>query len=89
MALWKLEPTEVRSDDWKLSDHHGVVIVRAPDESSARMAAKQRFSKAAKVENPKADTPINPWGQSKLSSCTQTADPRFEPDGPTEVLDPT
>lgn len=36
MALWKLQPLDLSDSNWEASSHRGVVIVRAPDEETAR-----------------------------------------------------
>jgi hypothetical protein len=37
MPLWKLRPLDLSDPNWEASSHRGVVIVRAPDEETARV----------------------------------------------------
>jgi hypothetical protein len=87
MPLWKLQPLDLSDPNWEASSHREVVIVRAPDEESARdeaqraFGAKTRFSPGAGVKTP-------PWKRASLVSAERVRDERYEEEGPTEVLEP-
>jgi hypothetical protein len=87
MPLWKLQPLDLSDPNWEASSHRGVVIVRAPDEESARdeaqraFGAKTRFSPGAGVKTP-------PWKRAALVSAERVRDERYEEERPTEVLEP-
>ena len=42
MPLWKLQPLDLSDPNWEASSHRGVVVVRAPDEETARDEAGAR-----------------------------------------------
>lgn len=83
MPIWKLTPTDVRSDDWGGSTHKGEIIVRAPTESDARTKAGLTFAKAQREPR---NSPISPWRQEQLVTCTRLDDSGFDEDGPDAVL---
>jgi len=87
MPLWKLQPLDRSDPNWEASSHRGLVIVRAPDEETARDEAqrafgvKTRFSPGAGVKTP-------PWQRASLVSAERVRDERYEEEGPTAVLEP-
>lgn len=88
MAIWKLSPVDLKDPDWAASSHRGPVIVRARDEDEARRTAAEAFD--VKVgfklrEGVKAP----PWRRPALVRVEPIEDPRFEAEGPADVLDPS
>lgn len=88
MPIWKLVPTGVESDDWRLSTYMGEVMVRASDEREARDVVTNRYGKSAHVQ-PGDRTLHNPWSQDQLVTCEQVSNAGYAEDGPTEILSPT
>ena len=84
MPIFKLTPTANASDHWEGSTYKGVVIVRAPDEREARQHAANEFANFVK-HRPGDDSPLPPWEDPALVSCTKAAD---EVEGKTEILSP-
>jgi hypothetical protein len=87
MALWELRPVDLTDPNWEASSYRGIVIVRARNENAARRAAqdafgvKTRFRAGAGVTAP-------PWTRPDLVTAETIEDPRYDPEGPTEVLYP-
>jgi hypothetical protein len=87
MPIWKLIPVDLLDPNWDASSHRGVAIVRAPDEAAARGAAAEAFDVATRFP-PGAGVRVPPWGRATLVHAEQITDPRYDPDGPVQVLDP-
>jgi hypothetical protein len=87
MHIWKLEPTAAESEDWRTSIYKGPVIVRAKDETSARLLADRAFGIAVCIK-PGNDTPLRAWSQDNLVTCRHLDDSAYEKEGPEEVLSP-
>ena len=87
MAIYELKPITLQSPHWEGSTWKGRVIVRAPDESEARLAAAKAFT-VARRRHPGQDSPHCPWTDNTLVSCVQLHDSEYDEDGPTEVLYP-
>jgi len=87
MPVYKLEPTNEASYDWKTSEHKGLVIVRAQNENSARWKAEHEFGTFAK-EEPGKDVTSSPWLQNNLVICKQFDSSEYEEEGPEEILFP-
>jgi hypothetical protein len=79
MAIWKLEPTEVRSPDWKASTYTKKVFVRAESERNAREICAGAFLDAAEVKFGNKIA-INPW-QSSLVSAFTVQDSNYQDKG--------
>jgi hypothetical protein len=64
------------------------VVVRAPDEESARAQAQKRFGVAVRFP---AGTRIvgGPWTRPNLVRAEVLDDSRYSTDGPSEVLEPS
>ncbi len=88
MSLWKLSPIDVLDPNWEASSHRGMAIVRAPDEAAARDAAAKAFDVATRFP-PGAGVRVPPWGRATLVRAERITDPRYDPEGPVAVLDPT
>ncbi len=88
MPLWKLMPVDPSDPNWEASSHRGRVIVRAPDEESARIAAAEAFDVATRFK-PGRGVLAPPWKRPALVRVELIEDERYDPQGPTEVLDPT
>jgi hypothetical protein len=88
MAVWKLTPVDLTDQDWEASSHRGVSIVRAPDEKSARDAAEKAFGVKTRFQLGRG-VKAPPWKRPSLVQAERIDDPRYGPDGPTEVLEPS
>lgn len=88
MAVWRLIPLDLSDPNWEASSHRGAVVVRAPDEEKAREAAQQAFGLKTRFK-PKAGVLAPPWKRDALVRAEKIKDARYEPDGLTEVLDPS
>jgi hypothetical protein len=87
MPLWKLRPLDLSDPNWEASSHRGVVIVRAPDEETARDEAERAFGVKTRF-SPGERAKAPPWKRASLVSAARIWDQRYEEDGPTEVLEP-
>ena len=87
MAVWRLVPLDLTDPNWAASSYRGTVVVRAPDEESAREAAEKEFGIKTRFE-PGAGVKAPPWKRKLVAKAEQIEDPRFESEGPTEVLEP-
>ncbi len=88
MAIWKLTPVDLSDRDWQASSHRGVAIVRAPTEQAARNAAQAAFG--VKTGFPPGEgVKAPPWRRPALAQAERIKDPSFDPEGPTEVLQPS
>ncbi|MEK7992865.1 MAG: hypothetical protein AAB403_03575 [Planctomycetota bacterium] len=88
MKLWQLTPMKgQRSENWKRSSYDGSdgpVIVRAPDEDSARGRAACAFEQQAESRN----TLFSPWmmdTDTEISECTNSS---FPTAGSEQILHP-
>ncbi|HLB81022.1 MAG TPA: hypothetical protein VJJ77_11020 [Dongiaceae bacterium] len=88
MALWKLTPLDLTDRNWEASSHRGMAIVRAPDAQAARDAAQRAFGVKTRFRPGAGMTPP-PWERDELVKAESVADPRYDPEGPTEVLEPS
>jgi len=87
MPIWRLEPTEIESTDWRRSTYKGQVVVRAKNENEARKLASEKFDTAADVEHGQ-NTPMNPWFQGELVRCEQLVGSDYVEAGPDAILSP-
>jgi hypothetical protein len=87
MFIWKLTPVAIDDPLWLASSHRAPVVVRAPDEESARAAAQQQFGVAARFP---AGTGIvgAPWKRPNLVRAEILEESRHPIDGPLAVLEP-
>jgi hypothetical protein len=88
MAVWKLTPIDPTDPNWQASSHREIAIVRAPNELAARAAAAKAFDVATRFP-PHAPVRVPPWTRAALVKAEAIADPRYDAEGPTEVLHPT
>jgi hypothetical protein len=88
MALWKLSPYDPLDPNWQASSHRGMVIVRAPDEVSARDAAAKAFDVKTRFK-PGDGVLAPPWRRPATVKAERVKDARYEAEGPTEVLYPS
>ena len=84
MPVWKLTPTDLSDPNWEASSHRGMAVVRAPDEAAARAAAAAAFNVPTRFP----PTGGVKWHSPVLVKAERIDNPRYEPDGPTEILDP-
>ncbi len=87
MHIWKLSPLDTSARDWEASTCRDVVIVRAKNEEEARLCAMRRFAIATE-RDPKEDLRLCPWTQSRLVSCEELVDSRYQRTGEVAVLEP-
>ncbi len=88
MALWKLTPIDLLDPNWEASSHRAVVIVRAASEEAAREAAAEAFDVKTRFA-PGQGMKAPPWKRPALVQAEAIQDPRYEAEGPTEVLEPS
>ena len=88
MAIWKLTPLDPRDPNWAASSHRAVAIVRSPDEQGAREAAQAAFGVKTGFK-PGHGVTAPPWQRASLVKAEKIDDSRHDPDGPTEVLEPS
>jgi hypothetical protein len=81
MPVWKLTPNNPDHPSWKSSRHSGA-IVRAASEGAARRIT------AAAFQTSSDSTTDGPWTDPALVSVEEVEDPRYDPKGRSEVLDP-
>jgi hypothetical protein len=87
MFIWKLTPVATDDPLWLASSHRGPVVVRAPDEASARAAAQQEFGVAARFP-PGTGIVGAPWTRPNLVRAEILEGSRHTTDGPLAVLAP-
>ncbi len=79
---------DLTDPNWEASSHRAFAIVRAPDEEAAREAAQQAFGVKTGFR-PGGGIKAPPWKRESLVTAERIEDPRYEPDGPSEVLEPS
>jgi hypothetical protein len=87
MPVWKLTPIDLSDPNWEASSHRGTVVVRAADEDAARTVAARAFDVETRF-SPRRGAKFPPWHSPALVNAERIGDPRYEPKGPTEILDP-
>ena len=87
MTIWRLSPVDLSDPNWEASSHRGAVIVRAPDEKSAREVAQSAFGVQTRFR--RHSRPIAPWTRAELVLADHIEDQRYDPDGPSGVLVPS
>ncbi len=87
MPIWKLTPTDKKSDHWKQSYYKDYVIVRASSENEARAITKAAFCENVKRVTG-GDIPEDPWGQPDLVACELLEKSEYPEDGQAEILYP-
>jgi hypothetical protein len=88
MPVWKLTPIDPSDPNWQASSHRGMAVVRAPNEAAARAAAAEAFDVATRFP-PTGGAKFPPWNSPALVKAERIDNPRYEAEGPTEILDPT
>lgn len=87
MQIWKLTPLDLTDTNWEASSHREVAIVRARDEAAARAIAAKAFDVVTRFPPGKGlRTP--PWKRASLVKVEQIEDPRYDRQGPPQVLEP-
>lgn len=87
MAVWSLVPMDLDNPNWEASSHRGPVVVRAPNEEQARAVAAEAFDVKTGFRAGQGVL-FPPWTRAALVRAERIDDPRFEAEGPTEVLEP-
>jgi len=87
MPVWSLTPVDLDDPDWEASSHRGRVVVRAANEQQARSVAAQAFDVKTGFR-PGEGMRFPPWTRAEMVRAERIDDPRFEGDGPAEVLAP-
>jgi hypothetical protein len=88
MAIWRLCPIDLSDPNWEASSHRAAVIVRAPDENTAREVAEAAFGVKTRFR-PGTAIVAPPWKRAELVAVERITDERFEADGPSMVLSPS
>jgi hypothetical protein len=86
--IWKLTPVSTDDPMWQASSHRGPVIVRAPDEESARAAAQKRFGVPTRFP-PGTGIVGAPWKRPNLVITEIVEQSRHDRNGPLDVLEPS
>ncbi len=88
MPLWKLKPIELNNNTWTASTYRAAVVVRAEDESKARLRAAIAYKRATQCQ-PGEIQPNSPWGQSEFVSAMQVpATDDYAEDGDQGIVHP-
>jgi hypothetical protein len=87
MAVWRLVPIDLNDPNWEASSHRGNVVVRARNEREARALAARAFDVKTGFR-PGEGVRFPPWTRAGLAMAERVDDPRFEPEGPPEILEP-
>jgi hypothetical protein len=88
MPLWKLTPLDLLDPNWEASSHRGIAIVRARSEADARAVAAKAFDTQTRF-TPGAGPRIPPWKRAAMVRAQRIDDKRYEPEGPSAVLEPS
>ena len=88
MPIWKLTPIDLDDPNWETSSHRRLIIVRAPNEVSARKAAEEAFGVQTRFPAGKGMR-VPPRTRSELVRAEIIDSPIFSAEGPTEVLQPS
>jgi len=78
---------DLDNPNWEASSHRGPVIVRAPNEEKARAVAAEAFDVKTGFRAGQGMR-FPPWTRAALVRAERIDDPRFEAEGPAEVLEP-
>jgi len=87
MAIFSLIPVDLDDPDWETSSHRGPVIVRAANEQQARAVAAEAFDVKTGFR-PGQGMRFPPWTRATVVRAKRIDDPRFQGEGPAEVLEP-
>lgn len=87
MPIWRLTPIDPEDPNWEASSHRGLVVVRAPNEASAREVAEKAFGVSTRFP-PGKGMRVPPWMRSELVRAEIIDSPIYPAEGPTEVLEP-
>jgi len=87
MPVWRLTPIDLSDPNWDASSHSGMAVVRAADEAAARAAAAEAFDVPTRFP-PTGGAKFPPWHSPALVKAERIDNPRYEAEGPTEILDP-
>ncbi len=88
MPIYSLTPLDVDHPNWVASSHRGRATVRAANEHEARAVAAQAFDVKTGFR-PGEGVHYPPWTRPTLVKAERVNDPRFEDEGPAEVLEPS
>ena len=87
MPIFRLRPVDLLDPNWEASSHREPAVVRARDEAAARIAAEKALAIKTGFP-PEQGIRVPPWTRRQLVEAERLDDPRWEADGPDEVLDP-
>jgi hypothetical protein len=88
MPIWRLIPVDPDDPNWEASSHRGLAVVRAPNETAAREAAKDALGVSTRFP-PGKGMRIPPWTRPEMVKAEIIDSPIYPTDGPTEVLEPS
>jgi hypothetical protein len=88
MPVWRLTPVDLADPSWEASSHRAMAIVRAPTETLAREEAQKVFGVKTGFA-PGGGIKAPPWKRASVVAAERITDPRYEPEGPVEVLEPS
>lgn len=88
MAIWHLSPVNLDDPSWQASSHRGAAVIRAENENEAREIAQEAFGVKTGFR-PQRHIIAPPWKSTELVHAVHVSDPRFEEEGPAELLSPS
>jgi hypothetical protein len=88
MAIWHLSPVNLDDPSWEASSHRGAAVIRAENENEAREIAQEAFGVKTGFR-PRRRIIAPPWKSTELVHAEHVSDPRFEEEGPAELLSPS
>jgi hypothetical protein len=88
MPIWRLIPIDPLDPNWQASSRRAAVVVRAPDEPSARDAAAAAFSVPVRF-SPGEGVKTPPWTRPESVRAEIVVHSIYPAEGPTEILDPS
>jgi hypothetical protein len=88
MPVWRLVPVDLLDPNWEASSHRGPVVVRAPDEASARATAEAAFGVKSRFA-PGEGMKVPPWTRPELVRVVLLEQSIHPAEGLTEVLEPS
>jgi hypothetical protein len=88
MPIWQLTPIDLDDPSWEASSHRGPAIIRAASEGAAREIAQEAFGVKTGFRLGHGII-APPWKRAGLVRAEKITDPRYEENGPSELLSPT
>ena len=87
MPIWQLTPIDLDDPSWEASSHRGPAIIRAASEGAAREIAQEAYGVKTGFRLGHGII-APPWKRAGLVRAEKITDPRYEENGPSELLSP-